>query len=302
MLSQFLSIFAPILALMALGFGLKYYKIFTNEHIIGLERFIFYVGFPALIVSSIGSAHFGQLPVVPIILVLCGAQTILALATMLGLLDKAISRPQFASILQCQVRWNSYFALGIAAIGYGKDGVTLMAIAVAAMVPFANIIAVWGFSRFGQAKINFWQELYKNPFIIATIIGVLVNVSDFSYQPINVFLQLLGQTTVALGLITVGAALQIAVLWQSGGRVVFWSLTRIIGLPLIAILLSSLAGIEGVARDIIIIATASPTATSGFVLAKKLGGDAPLMAMLICMTHVLGAVSLPVLWFIFRYG
>ena len=41
------------------------------------------------------------------------------------------------------------------------------------------------------------------------------------------------------------------------------------------------------------IATATPTATNGFILARQLGGDADLMANLIATETVLAALTMP---------
>ena len=58
-----------------------------------------------------------------------------------------------------------------------------------------------------------------------------------------------------------------------------------------------LFGVEGLPRTVALLAAAVPTAASSFVLAKQMGGDAPLMANLITL-QILGAIlTLPlVIW------
>lgn len=56
-----------------------------------------------------------------------------------------------------------------------------------------------------------------------------------------------------------------------------------------------LFGIEGIARTVAVIAGAVPTAASSFILARQMGGDAPLMANLITVQVLLAVFSLPLM-------
>ena len=54
-------------------------------------------------------------------------------------------------------------------------------------------------------------------------------------------------------------------------------------------------GLDGVSRDVALLFAALPTATSAYILARQLGGDAELMAALITGQTLLAMLSLP-LW------
>jgi hypothetical protein len=57
-------------------------------------------------------------------------------------------------------------------------------------------------------------------------------------------------------------------------------------------------GIEGMPRTVAVIAGAVPTASSSYVLARQMGGDAPLMANLITIQVIAAIITLPaMIWF-----
>ena len=98
----------------------------------------------------------------------------------------------------------------------------------------------------------------------------------------------------SLGLLAAGAGVNFLALRRAGLLTVFWSLVRLIGMPIVAGLIGRyIMGIEGEALAIILIATATPTATNGYILARQLGGNADLMANLIASQTLLSALTIP---------
>ena len=76
-----------------------------------------------------------------------------------------------------------------------------------------------------------------------------------------------------------------------------WSLVRLVGLPVFAVGFGLLAGPVGhSALTIAVICAATPTATSSYILARELGGDAPLAANLIAVETVLAMLTMPLLY------
>jgi hypothetical protein len=66
-------------------------------------------------------------------------------------------------------------------------------------------------------------------------------------------------------------------------------------MPLLMFTGAWLFGIEGVPRTVAVIAAAVPTASTSYILARQMGGDAPLMANLITVQVVAAALTLPVM-------
>ena len=108
----------------------------------------------------------------------------------------------------------------------------------------------------------------------------------------------MGGATIALGLLTTGAGIDLTALRRTGATVIIWSLVRMIALPAFALAGCWLTGMDGTARTVVTIAAASPTATSGYVLARQMGGDHRLTASLITAMTLMALVSMPVWMFL----
>ena len=59
--------------------------------------------------------------------------------------------------------------------------------------------------------------------------------------------------------------------------------------------LAWMLGLEGLLVKVAVLLASLPTATSAYILARQLGGDAPLMAGIISGQTLLAMVSIPVL-------
>jgi predicted permease len=202
-----------------------------------------------------------------------------------------LSAMGFASRLQCGYRFNTYIGIAIAGKLHGAAGVAMMGALCGAMVPFANIMAVGMMARHGQ--IGLWRELSRNPLVIATLAGLVFNLSGGTLaEPVEAFLGRLGNAAVALGLLTVGAALR----WGTiGGR---WAgsawlvCVKLLALPALAWMLGRQFGLEGIVFDILVLFAALPSASSAYILAMRMGGDGPGVAWLISATTILAVATL----------
>jgi hypothetical protein len=66
-------------------------------------------------------------------------------------------------------------------------------------------------------------------------------------------------------------------------------------MPLIAVSLARLFGVEGSDIAIAAIAASVPTASASYVLARQLGGNAPLMAEILTLQTLLAMLTMPMM-------
>ena len=76
---------------------------------------------------------------------------------------------------------------------------------------------------------------------------------------------------------------------------------KLVGVPLLTLALARLFGLQSVATGVAVLTMAMPTATSSYVMARAMGGDARLMAATITLQHLLSVVTLP-LWALWLGG
>jgi predicted permease len=66
-------------------------------------------------------------------------------------------------------------------------------------------------------------------------------------------------------------------------------------MPLLALALARLIGVAGDDLALVVIAGAVPSASTSYVLARQLGGNAPLMAEILALQTLLAMMTMPLL-------
>jgi hypothetical protein len=156
-------------------------------------------------------------------------------------------------------------------------------------------------AHYGDAEGNLSQvlgKLLKNPFIIACALGASLNISGLGLTPmLYQAADIIGSGALGMGLLTVGAGIHLSGIRAQRGLVVFGALLRLLGMPALMFSGCLLFGVDGLPRSVAMLAAAVPTAAASFVLARQMGGDAPLMANLITLQVIMAVVTLPlIIW------
>lgn len=290
---------APVFALIALGFLLKLLVFRTDSFWEPLEKLTYYVLFPALLVVSMAQARVSGPVILPTVAVL--AATMLVVAGLLSLLRPMlpIDGPAFGSVVQGSIRFNTYVGLAAAAVLYGRPGTALLAVVLALMIPLSNVLSVIALTRHAGSGGPSWRgtlgELAVNPLIIASLIGLSLSLTHTRLPPLVApVLDSLGKASLALGLLAVGAGLNIAGLASNGLALAISVALKLAISPLLAFLGCKAFGLDMLATAVAVLFAALPPAPSAFILTRRLGGDHGLMAGIITMHTILAALTLPV--------
>ncbi|MGO4676114.1 AEC family transporter [Bosea sp. 2YAB26] len=291
-----------IFLVLATGWALKARGFVSPSHWAGVERLTYQVLFPAVVIHTLAVADLSQLPVLAMGLTLVTA--ILGVSTVLLIVRPLLSRvgingPAFTSVLQGSVRWNTFVALALAAGLHGREGATLMAIAVASMIPLLNVLCVLVLARFAVGRPMSAAETARsiavNPFIWSSAVGLLLNQMQWMLPAaLTTYVDILGRAALGVGLLVVGAGLEIHRLKQPRLAHGLAIGLKLVVMPLVAWILARQFGVTGTALTITVVAAAVPTATAAYFLARDMGGDAPLMAEITTMQTLLALVTLPV--------
>lgn len=264
-----------------------------------MERLIYFVLFPAMLVATLATADVSQVPVTRLALVLLGAMTAFGLLLWRLRVRLRLTPAAFTSVFQGAVRFNTYVGVAGAAALHGSAGATTAAVAVALMVPVVNVMCVASFvaaGTLGNASIGqSIMALVKNPLILACLLGIALNLSGvglpgWSHDTV----ELLGRAALPLGLVAVGVALRPAALLRLDRGVLATNSIKLLLMPALVLGLGWLVGLDAVSRDVALLFAALPTATSAYILARQLGGDAELMAAIITGQTLLAMLTLPV--------
>jgi len=299
---------APIFLLVAFGFLLRRRHIFEPRFWDNLERLVFYFLFPALLISSIGSADLAGLDVLPIASVLIGATLLISIGAFVFRRLLVIPGRMFVSSFQGMTRPNTYLGLSTAAALYGDAGIALIAICIVAVIPLVNFLAViahlrWADDAALSAPIPWASALgsaIKNPVITGCLVGAALNISGIGLPPlVGPFLVLIGKAALPLGLMAVGAGLDLTTLGKHRHNLGWTTAIKLLVSPALTWLLCGLFGVEGISLAICVLFAALPVSATSYVMARQMGGDGELMAGLVTSTTLFSALTLPLVALIF---
>ena len=207
--------------------------------------------------------------------------------------------PAFTSLFQGATRWQTFVALPVAGNLFGDLGLALASVAMVAMTPVLNVLCVSVLVRYASNNTTDWRSvllaIVRNPLIWACVVGGALNpVSAFIPQPIHAVIDALSRSSLALGLLIVGAGLRIEEMTKLRPLTLPTCALKLIVMPAIAIGIALALGLTGANLAVIACCTAVPAASNSYILARQLGGDAPLMAQILTLETMLAAATMPV--------
>jgi malonate transporter len=292
----------PVVLLIVLGFFLKrsLMRLDTQWH--GLERLTYYVLLPMLLIQTLVKADLSNVPVAGV-----GGALLLA-ALLMSLLCLAlrpifsrwnIDGPAFTSIFQGATRWQTYVALAVSGNLFGANGLALASVAMVAIVPLVNVFSVSVLAQYASPEKQSVRAtvmiVVQNPLIWACVIGLTVNVTHLPLPNIwHEVAEALGRSSLGIGLLVTGAGLQLGGLFRPRLAASIAVFLKLVLMPALAIALALWFGISGSSLVIVAVCSAVPCASSAYVLARQMGGDAPLLAQIITLQTILAALTMPI--------
>lgn len=244
-----------------------------------------------------------------------------------------------ASVFQCGFRFNSYIGFALAARIGGDEALALLALLIAVWVPISNALATAELARAvakangaegvegadgaaesgnaggenGKASAQSRTALtgrallrktlhgvVTNPLILATVGGLLWKGCGLPLPGTLVqTLKHLGDASLALGLLCIGAGLTAGALRKYARLIAAATFERLVAAPVAALLVTSAMAfffpLSPMGAAVVLLFAALPTAQSCYVMASAMGGNAPAVAG-VTTAHILAsAVTLP-LW------
>lgn len=286
----------PDFSLIACGWLLCRYTALDRRVWDQVESLVYYFLFPVLLFHSIvrSPIDFGatsNLLAAGLGVGVAGIALAYALPH-LPWLGRHIDRREHAGSAQIAFRFNSFICLAMADRLAGAQGLLLIAVLIGVCVPLMNVAAVWPMAR--HAQTGFVRQLLRNPLIIATASGLVVNLLGLTVPGwMEPSLTRIGAASLALGLMAAGAGMQFATLAQSKVLAVSLLSIRHLILPLTGWGLARALHLDPAQSAVLMAFAAVPTASSAYVLAARMGYNGPYVAGLVTFSTILGVLSLP---------
>ena len=298
---------APVFLIILLGKILAYLNFFPDQFIEQLNRFVYYLALPALLISRISQAHFEFETTFRMVSLFFIATLItLALAWLIGFFQK-MPPEKSGAFVQGSFRGNGVF-IGLPVIIYASNALSvnaekLASIMIAPIVIIFNLLAVIVLLQCGSIKrskektTNFIiKHLFKNPMIISCLVGLIINQIGITIPSLVIRpMDLLGNTALPLILLSIGATLDLHGLKSTASPTIMSSIIKVIIAPFIGFLLHDMFGLDKHQAMITLIFLGVPTAGTSYVMAEVLGCDAALAGRIIALSTLLSFFTLPLL-------
>lgn len=290
----------PVFLTIAIGFGLMQTRLVPREHWAGIEALSFRLLIPAVLIvyiarTDLDLAAFGPMTLaIFLALALAGAVALLA-RSLPGM--ASLPGTSIAVLFQTTVRWNAFIALAAAEFFQAPLSLTLIAVAMAVMVPVINIASIAVLATYGPATIGvraLAMTMIKNPLVQASLIGVALNLLGVRLDgAIGDTLDLIGRAAFGIGLLAVGAGLDPGRLIRPHRAVWLALLLRLVLAPLTFLAFAGLLelGPEALLAGLLVLSV--PAASNGYVVTKAMGGNAELYADTLAWQTLCSMLLLP---------
>lgn len=316
-----LSAVAPLIALVAIGYGLKRIG-FMNESFAKMaNKLVFRVFLPAtLFLNTYNIQNLADLDFSYIYYVVAVVVAVFLCAIPLSI---AVARKRDRRGVLIQVMFRSNFALvGLPLAGslFGDEGEAVATLLSAIVIPIFNILAVIALSIFRDdgtkpSVKKILLGIAQNPLIISIVTGLVCigirmlfmrwgwsfRISDI--KPLFKILTYLSNLSTPLVLLVLGAQFKFSAVKELRREVIFGTLMRTLVVPLLGIGIAYLCfknRFTGAHFAAIVAVFATPVAVSSVPMAQEMNGDVELAGQLMVWTTLLSAITIFLASFLLR--
>lgn len=293
---------APVFALIVLGHVVGRVLVGHGEFWGGVDRLAYWVLLPALLFNKISTMQVSAEFVGAYAIVVMGGFMAAFIFAVVVSLAMGFAGPVASSVVQGASRHNTFIALAVAERLYGASGQASAYLASSILIPLTNVAVVIAIVLLHQSTKEtspslaraIVRDLARNPLLIGVGAGLLFNIAGLGGLPLlHDMTDLLGRAALPLVLLSIGAGIRLAGLQAALPPIVVATIGKMIVFPLAILLLAMAQGLTLVPASVAMIYGSCATATSSYVLARQMGGDAPLAATIVTLQTLLSFLSMP---------
>jgi predicted permease len=295
-----LNALVPVFSLILIGVFLKYFKFPGAEFWRGAERITYYILFPSLLFLKLSVINISDgVDLIKLLFLLIIMLILISLMLVLVRHVFSLDAAVFTSLFQGGIRFNTYVGLAVVNGLLGDSGVSIAAIVVGIMIPIVNLLCISAFAFAGKddgiSAVSIIKQIVTNPLILACAAGIIWNQTGVALPELLVsVLGLLSTIALPLGLLAVGAGVQLSLIGHSFKPLIISSTIKLLLSPLLAYSLCLLFGMEMETTLVVVVMASLPTASSAYILSRELGGDSNVMAVMISVQTFVAMIIMPV--------
>jgi len=291
----------PVFGVIWLGYFFKRIQLPGDDFWPLAEKITYYVFLPSLFFLSILKADFNAIDdIVPLLLSVAVAMALTSALTFAAqYLWLKMDGKRFASFYQGSIRFNNYIGFPIIFSLFGHEGLVIYAIIIGLSIPLTNVLTVAVMTHYAtDTRINLKKlciSIITNPLIVGPVAGLVVNLLHIPLSYAGDMIGFFANAASALGLLTVGAAIDFHAIRSSKLNLSVAVALKLIINPLLIWLACTFFGVAELERSVAVVYAALPVAVSSYILARSFGAHAALMASIIIITTLVSMGTLPLL-------
>lgn len=281
----------PMAIMVGIGVLLRVFHVTDETTMKQVDNLIFKIFMPSLSFYNIYKTDFSQLTNIGYILY--GAVGLMILFGIALLLVPKWVQPRATASSFGQALFRSNYLLFGAAVAesiYGSGNIGMVSLLGIVAIPMFNVQAavLLEAGRNGSASPNkLLLAIAKNPTVVATFIGLLVNFSGLRLPELvlGVVKDISGLTT-PLSFLSIGVSLSLGAVVAKRGYLVSIIALRLVLVPLVFVTGAVLLGFRGQELCALLILFAAPTAVSSYPMAVAMGADGEFAGQTVAYTTI----------------
>lgn len=281
----------PMAIMVGIGLLLRIFHIADEPTMKKVDNMIFKVFMPTLSFYNIYKTDFSKLRNLGYIFYGVAVLMILFFAAM-TIVPKVVKPRATASSYGQAIFRSNYLIFGAAVAEsiYGAGNIGIVSLLGSVAVPLFNVQAaiLLETGRHGKASAKkLLLAIAKNPTVIATVIGLAVNISGIILPELvlGVVEDLSGLTT-PLSFLSIGVSLSLGTVTSKKGYLISAIALRLVLIPTVFVPIAALLGFRGQELCALMILFAAPTAVSSYPMAVAMDADGDFAAQMVAYTTI----------------
>ena len=205
----------------------------------------------------------------------------------------------FASFFQGSIRFNNYIGLSLVAALFGTTGVNAYGVIVLVAIPLANFLTLAVMAHYADERAfslkRVTRQTVLNPLVLATIAGFIASLIPIAFPMGKSLIGALASGALPAGVLGIGAALSLKNVKQAWKAVVGSCFVKLIVFPALILVLMLFYDLPSPWWQVLMIFSATPCATSCYILSKQMKADADAMASISAVMTLASALTMT-LW------
>ncbi|HHD64285.1 MAG TPA: AEC family transporter [Desulfobulbaceae bacterium] len=292
-----MQIVLPVFLIIGLGWGIRRAGLVDDTFFLQINKFVFYVCLPLLLIYKIGTADFSVSFNIRLVIATGSAIGCCFFISYLYGAKRGFPPPILGAFCQGSFRGNlAYIGLAIVYNAYGDIGLTSAGILLGFLVPVLNFFAILALTLPQQQhRINYqniaWQ-MAVNPLILSSLIGIAWSYFHLPMPEIlDRSLAIATGMTLPLALLSIGGSFSAANFRGDFGKAGLASTIKLIVLPLLTAVFLLLFGVTGMDFAIGLLMAGAPAAVATYIRACQMGGDGRLAGTIVVMSTAASLLS-----------